>query len=57
MKRPPFEIGNSAKAKAKGVYRGSETSIDIEKVKQLHSQGKGASTIGQRVGNWESWCL
>ena len=39
-----------AKAKAKGVYRGRKSSIDTEKVKQLHSEGKGASVIAKELG-------
>ena len=39
-----------AKAKAKGVYRGRKSSIDTEKVKQLHSEGKGASVIAKEIG-------
>ena len=39
-----------AKAKAKGVYRGRKSSIDNEKVKQLHSEGKGASAIAKELG-------
>ena len=38
-----------AKAKAKGVYRGRKSSIDVEKVKQLHSEGKGASVIAKEL--------
>jgi DNA invertase Pin-like site-specific DNA recombinase len=39
-----------AKAKAKGVYRGRKSSIDIEKVKKLNSEGKGASVIAKELG-------
>jgi len=39
-----------AKAKPKGVYRGRKSSIDIKKVKQLHSEGKGASAISKELG-------
>ena len=39
-----------AKAKAKGVYKGRRSSIDTEKVKQLNSEGKGASAIAKELG-------
>tara|TARA_E500000331_G_C16915507_1_gene565368 strand:- start:74 stop:262 length:189 start_codon:yes stop_codon:yes gene_type:complete len=39
-----------AKAKAKGVYRGRKSSKDIKKVKQLNSEGKGASAIAKELG-------
>ena len=39
-----------AKAKAKGVYRGRKSSINTEKVKQLYSEGKGASVIAKELG-------
>ena len=39
-----------AKVKAKGVYRGRKSSIDNEKVKKLHSEGKGASAIAKELG-------
>ena len=39
-----------AKAKAKGVYRGRKSSIDIEKVKQLNAKGQGASVIAKELG-------
>src|SRR5690606_25689470 len=31
-----------AKAKAAGVYRGRKASIDVERVRQLRAEGKGA---------------
>ncbi|PWL19808.1 MAG: transposase [Candidatus Aquiluna sp. XM-24bin5] len=39
-----------AKAKAKGVYRGRQPSIDPEQVKQLKRSGLGATAIAQQLG-------
>ena len=44
------QTASIAKAKAKGVYRGQKSSIDIEKVKELHSEGQGASAIAKELG-------
>ena len=39
-----------AKAKAKGVYRGRQPSIDPAKVKELKSAGLGATAIAKELG-------
>ena len=39
-----------AKAKEKGVYKGRKPSIDANTVKELHSQGMGASAIAKELG-------
>jgi len=39
-----------AKAKEKGIYKGRQPTIDVEKVKALKSEGKGASTIAKQLG-------
>lgn len=41
-----------AKAKAKGVYQGRKASIDVERVRQMREEGKGASEIARalRIG-------
>jgi DNA invertase Pin-like site-specific DNA recombinase len=39
-----------AKAKAKGVYKGRKKSIDVERVKLLREQGKGATVIARELG-------
>nr|WP_323778471.1 recombinase family protein [Amylibacter sp.] len=39
-----------AKAKSKGVYKGRKKSIDVEKVKLLREQGKGATAIARELG-------
>ena len=39
-----------AKAKAKGVYRGRQPSIDPQQVKDLKSAGLGASAIAKELG-------
>ena len=39
-----------ARAKQRGVYAGRKTSIDVDKVKSLHSSGVGASEIARQLG-------
>ena len=39
-----------AKAKAKGVYRGRQPSIDAQQVKDLKSAGLGATAIAEELG-------
>lgn len=39
-----------AKAKAKGVYRGRQPSIDAAQVKALHSSGLGPTAISRELG-------
>ncbi|AIL98107.1 recombinase family protein [Sinorhizobium meliloti] len=41
-----------AKAKANGVYQGRKASIDVERVRQMRDEGKGASEIARalRIG-------
>jgi DNA invertase Pin-like site-specific DNA recombinase len=39
-----------AKAKAAGVYRGRPASIDADRVRQLKSDGKGATEIARAMG-------
>jgi DNA invertase Pin-like site-specific DNA recombinase len=39
-----------AKAKAKGVYQGRKRTIDVEQVRQLKTEGKGATAIARQMG-------
>lgn len=39
-----------AKAKAKGVYRGRQPSIEPDQVKELHRSGLGATAIAKQLG-------
>ena len=38
------------RAKQKGVYKGGKSRIDVEKIKELKSQGLGATQIGRELG-------
>lgn len=44
------QLEGIAKAKAEGVYKGRKPSIDPAEVRQLKSQGVGASEIAKRLG-------
>ena len=44
------QLEGIAKAKAAGVYRGRPASIDVGQVRQLKSDGQGASEIAKRLG-------
>ena len=37
-------------AKAKGVYKGRPSSLDHDKIKELHAQGMGATAIARELG-------
>ena len=37
-------------AKAKGVYKGRPSSLDHDKIKELHAQGMGATAIAKKLG-------
>ena len=39
-----------AKAKARGVYTGRKKSIDVDRVRDLRSEGKGATEIARTLG-------
>jgi len=38
------------KAKARGVYRGRPISLDHERIRAMHAEGKGASEIARTLG-------
>ena len=38
------------KAKARGVYRGRPVSLDHERIRAMHAEGKGASEIARTLG-------
>ena len=40
-----------AKAKAKGVYKGTKKRIDREKVRQMKADGYGTYRIAEEMGN------
>ena len=44
------QLEGIAKAKAAGVYKGRPASIDADQVRQLKSDGQGASEIAKRLG-------
>jgi DNA invertase Pin-like site-specific DNA recombinase len=44
------KVGGSAKAKAKGVYKGRKPSVPVEEVRRLKVEGLGASAIAVRLG-------
>jgi DNA invertase Pin-like site-specific DNA recombinase len=44
------QLEGIAKAKAAGVYRGRPASIDADQVRQLKSDGKGATEIARAMG-------
>ena len=44
------QLEGIAKAKERGVYKGRKPSIDTNTVKELHSQGMGASAIARELG-------
>ena len=44
------QLEGIAKAKARGIYRGRPASIDADQVRQLKSDGQGASEIAKRLG-------
>ena len=48
--RKERQMEGIAKAKEKGVYKGRKPSIDTNTVKELHSQGMGASAIAKELG-------
>ncbi len=39
-----------AKANDRGVYKGRNPSVDVEKVKELKASGLGASAIAKEMG-------
>jgi DNA invertase Pin-like site-specific DNA recombinase len=48
--RKERQMEGIAKAKDKGVYKGRKPSVDADAVKELHSQGMGASKISKELG-------
>jgi DNA invertase Pin-like site-specific DNA recombinase len=44
------QLEGIAKAKANGMYKGRKKVIDEDKVRQLHSDGMGASAIARELG-------
>ena len=48
--RKERQMEGIAKAKDKGVYKGRKPSVDADAVKELHSQGMGASKIAKELG-------
>ncbi|WP_426417080.1 recombinase family protein [Aestuariirhabdus sp. LZHN29] len=48
--RKERQLVGIAKAKAEGKYVGRPASIDPDKVKTLHQQGKGATAIAKELG-------
>jgi DNA invertase Pin-like site-specific DNA recombinase len=44
------QLEGIAKAKAAGVYKGRPASIDADQVRQLKSDGKGATEIARAMG-------
>ncbi|OIQ93745.1 DNA-invertase hin [mine drainage metagenome] len=44
------QLEGIAKAKAEGVYKGRKASIDVEKVRQMHVDGMGATAIAKALG-------
>ena len=44
------QLEGIAKAKARGIYRGRPASIDADQVRQLKSDGKGATEIARAMG-------
>ena len=48
--RKERQMEGIAKAKEKGVYKGRKPSVDVQKVKELHDSGMGASAIAKELG-------
>ena len=48
--RKERQLEGVAKAKAAGVYKGRPASIDADQVRQLKSDGKGATEIARAMG-------
>jgi len=48
--RKERQMEGIAKAKEKGVYKGRKHSVDVERVKELHDSGLGASAIAKEMG-------
>jgi len=48
--RKERQMEGIAKAKEKGVYKGRKPSVDVERVKELHDSGLGASAIAKEMG-------
>ena len=48
--RKERQMEGIAKAKEKGVYKGRKPSVDVEKVKELHHNGLGATAIAKKLG-------
>jgi len=49
-RRKERQMEGIAKAKEKGVYKGRKPSVDVQKVKELHDSGMGASAIAKELG-------
>jgi DNA invertase Pin-like site-specific DNA recombinase len=48
--RKERQMEGISKAKERGVYKGRKASIDVERVKQLHDEGMGATKIAKELG-------
>jgi len=44
------QLEGIAKAKAAGIYKGRQVSIDVAKVREMKAQGLGATTIAKTLG-------
>ena len=47
--RKEKQLEGIAKAKAKGVYKGGQTKIDVEQIKKLKGEGLGATAIAKQL--------
>jgi len=48
--RKERQMEGIAKAKERGVYKGRQPSVDVERVKELRDSGMGASAIAKEMG-------